>query len=88
MILQITDPLADIVLNFNQNMVWVMNICIAIIMFSVALSMNREDFLLLLKSPKQVLVGVISQLFLLPFVTFLLILILKPFPGLALGMLI
>lgn len=88
MILQIADPLADIVLNFNQNMVWVMNICIAIIMFSVALSMNRVDFLLLLKSPKQVLVGVVSQLFLLPFVTFLLIMAIKPFPGLALGMLL
>lgn len=82
------DPLANLVLNFNQNMVWVMNICIAIIMFSVALSMQRKDFSELKKSPGQVLIGVLSQLFLLPFVTYLLILIIKPNPGIALGMML
>jgi bile acid:Na+ symporter, BASS family len=88
MLLNILDPLAEIELNFNQNMVWVMNLCIAIIMFSVALSMQKTDFVELKKSPKQVLVGVASQLFLLPFVTFLLVLIIKPSPGVALGMLL
>jgi len=84
----VLDPLADLRLNFNQSMVWVMNVCIAIIMFSVALSMQRADFVELKKSPKQVLIGVLSQLFLLPFVTFLLIMALKPNPGIALGMML
>lgn len=69
-------------------MVWVMNLCIAIIMFSVALSMKKDDFTALLKSPKQVLVGLGSQFFLLPFVTFLLVLFIKPYAGLALGMIL
>ncbi len=88
MFLQITDSLNDINLNFSTNLVWVMNLCIAIIMFSVALSMKREDFVTLYKQPKQVLVGVTSQFFLLPFLTFVIIMIIKPHPGLALGMML
>ena len=65
-----------------------MNLCIAIIMFSVALSMKRDDFSALYKSPKQVLVGLSSQFFLLPFITFLLVLLVKPYAGLALGMIL
>jgi BASS family bile acid:Na+ symporter len=75
-------------LNFSESLVWVMNLCIAIIMFSVALSMKREDFTALAKQPKQVLVGLSSQFFLLPFFTFLLVMILEPFAGLALGMIL
>lgn len=87
-LLQTSDPLAGIDLNFSTNMVWVMNLCIAIIMFSVALSMKKEDFLMLLKQPKQVLVGLGSQLLLLPFVSFLLVIIVHPYAGLALGMIL
>lgn len=75
-------------LNFSDNLVWVMNLCIAIIMFSVALSMKREDFSALAKSPKQVFVGLGSQFFLLPFFTFILVMILEPFAGMALGMIL
>ena len=77
------DPLSGVELNFSDNLIWVMNLCIAIIMFSVALSMKRDDFSALLKSPKQVLVGLTSQFFLLPFITFLLVLVVNfswPFP--------
>lgn len=88
MILLATDPLAGIDLNFSTNMVWVMNLCVAIIMFSVALSMKREDFFLLAKHPKHVLVGLSSQLLLLPFVSFLIVMVVKPNPGLALGMIL
>jgi BASS family bile acid:Na+ symporter len=83
-----TDPLSEVTLNFSDNLIWVMNLCIAIIMFSVALSMKRDDFSALAKSPKQVLVGLSSQFFLLPFVTFLLVLVVQPYAGLALGMIL
>lgn len=83
-----TDPLSGVELNFSDNLIWVMNLCIAIIMFSVALSMKRDDFSALLKSPKQVLVGLSSQFFLLPFITFLLVLAVEPYAGLALGMIL
>ena len=86
MFLLVPDPLSSVELNFSTDMVWVMNLCIAIIMFSVALSMKREDFSALVKHPKQVLVGLTGQFFLLPAVTFLLVMVLKPYPGLALGM--
>jgi len=88
MILAISDPLSDIHLNFSDNLVWVMKLCIAIIMFSVALSMKREDFSELAKNPKQVLVGLASQFFLLPFITFLFVLSVEPYAGLALGMIL
>ena len=88
MFLLINKELNSIELNFSDNLVWVMNLCIAIIMFSVALSMKREDFSALAKSPKQVLVGITSQFFLLPFVTFLLVMFIQPDPGLALGMML
>jgi BASS family bile acid:Na+ symporter len=87
-LLQTTDPLAGIDINFSTNMVWVMNLCVAIIMFSVALSMKKEDFFMLAKSPKQVLVGLSSQLFLLPFLSFCLVMLVQPYAGLALGMIL
>jgi BASS family bile acid:Na+ symporter len=88
MILLAADPLASIDLNFSTNMVWVMNLCIAIIMFSVALSMKREDFFMLAKNPKHVLAGLSSQLLLLPFVSFLIVMVVQPYAGLALGMIL
>jgi BASS family bile acid:Na+ symporter len=55
-------------------------------MFGVALDIKVSDFSNLLKSPKPVLVGIISQFLLIPFVTFLLIIIIQPHPSIALGM--
>ena len=88
MFLRVPDPLRSVELNFSTDMVWVMNLCIAIIMFSVALSMKREDFSALVKQPKQVITGLTSQFFLLPALTFLLVMLIKPYPGLALGMIL
>lgn len=88
MFLSAADPLSDVHLNFSDNLVWVMKLCIAIIMFSVALSMKREDFSELAKNPKQVLVGLASQFFLLPFITFVFVLTVEPYAGLALGMIL
>jgi BASS family bile acid:Na+ symporter len=55
-------------------------------MFGVALDIRLADFRRLFKIPRAVLGGVLSQFFLLPFLTFLLVLILKPHPSFALGM--
>jgi bile acid:Na+ symporter, BASS family len=73
-------------INFDESGLWVLNIAIAIIMFGVALGITLGDFKRLLKNPKIVFVGVLSQFFLLPAATFLVILIIKPQPSLALGM--
>lgn len=76
----------DIKINFDESGLWVLNIAIAIIMFGVALGITIDDFKRLLQNPKIVMVGVLSQFILLPAFTFLAILIIKPHPSFALGM--
>ena len=76
----------DIKINFDTSGLWVLNIAIAIIMFGVALGITLDDFKRLFKNPKIVFVGVLSQFILLPLFTFLGILLIKPHPSFALGM--
>jgi BASS family bile acid:Na+ symporter len=73
-------------INFDTSGLWVLNIAIGIIMFGVALGITIDDFKRLFKNPKIVFVGVLSQFFLLPAATFLAILLIKPHPSFALGM--
>jgi BASS family bile acid:Na+ symporter len=73
-------------INYDTESLWVLNIAIAIIMFGVALGISVNDFKRLFKNPKIVFVGVLSQFILLPLFTFLAILIIKPHPSFALGM--
>lgn len=80
--------LDNIRLNFSPQGLMVMNITIAFIMFGVALDMSFEEFKKLIKKPKSLIVGMFSQIILLPLATFLLILVLKPSQGVALGMLL
>ena len=79
-------PIDDIKINFDTEGLWILNIALAIIMFGVALSIKIDDFKLLIKKPKILLVGVFSQFFLLPLLTFVAISIIKPHPSFALGM--
>ena len=78
--------LDDVVINFNSQGLWVLNIALAVVMFGVALNITLNDFKQLLKQPKPVLVGILSQFVLLPALTFLLVNILQPKPSIALGM--
>lgn len=76
----------DIKINFDTEGLWILNIAIAIIMFGVALGITIDDFKILLKNPKTLFVGVLSQFILLPAFTFLAILFIEPHPSFALGM--
>ncbi|MBG7611756.1 bile acid:sodium symporter family protein [Polaribacter sp. BAL334] len=78
----------SIKINFDSSGLWVLNIAIAIIMFGVALGITLDDFKRLFQNPKIVFVGVLSQFFLLPALTFLAILVIKPHPSFALGMML
>lgn len=78
--------LDEVVINFNSQGLWVLNIALAVIMFGVALNITIKDFKQLLNQPKPVLVGILSQFFLLPALTFILVNILQPKPSIALGM--
>ena len=76
----------DIALNFNQSGLVIMNVCLAFIMFGIALDLSFAKFRGVLKTPKKIVAGLIGQLFLLPLLTYVLVVLLKPQPSLALGM--
>jgi BASS family bile acid:Na+ symporter len=65
-----------------------MNVAIAFIMFGVALSIKPQHFKTLALNPKPVILGVISQYVLLPALTFLLVMIIRPSTAVALGMIL
>lgn len=75
-------------LNFSETGLNIMNITLAFIMFGIALDLKFDQFKQVLLHPKSLLVGVTSQFVLLPVLTFLLILIIKPSPAVAFGMIL
>jgi len=75
-------------LNFSPTGLFALNITIAFIMFGVALDIKIDHFKDVIMKPKSAIIGVISQFFLLPLVTFLFIIILNPTPTVALGMIL
>lgn len=75
-------------LNFSQEGLFFMNVTLAFIMFGVALNIRFDNFRDIILKPKSTVIGVFSQFFLLPLVTFLLAIILRPTPSVALGMLL
>ncbi|TWO34345.1 bile acid:sodium symporter family protein [Seonamhaeicola sediminis] len=78
--------LDSVKINFDSGALWVLNIALAVVMFGVALGITLGDFKNLIRQPKLVIVGVVSQFVLLPLVTFILIMLVKPQPSIALGM--
>jgi len=75
-------------LNFSPGGLLFLNITIAFVMFGVALDIKLRHFREVLTKPKSAITGIISQFILLPAVTFLFILLLKPSPTVALGMIL
>ena len=63
-------------------------IILALIMLGLGLGLKLEDFGRVLKSPKDFIVGFISQLIILPIVAYILILILRAPPEIAIGVMI
>ncbi|WP_372745452.1 bile acid:sodium symporter family protein [Lutibacter sp.] len=80
------ENLDSLKINFDTEGLWVLNITLAIIMFGVALGITVDDFKRLIKNPKILLTGIISQFILLPFATFIFIKLVNPMPSIALGM--
>jgi len=75
-------------LNFSPSGLIFLNIALSFIMFGVALDIKIENFEEIIRRPKSAIVGFISQTFLLPAFTFLLVLLLNPTPTIALGMIL
>jgi len=63
-------------------------ICLAIIMFSLGLGLTKNDFLRVIKYPKNFLVGFFCQVILLPVIAFILINLITLTPEIALGVMI
>jgi len=82
------EVLDKIHLNFSPGGLLFMNITLAFIMFGVALEIDLKSFKKIIAKPKSLIAGVISQFFLLPFITFIFILIIEPTPAVALGMIL
>jgi len=75
-------------INFNNDSIWVLNIALAFVMFGIALSIDWRDFKPVVLKPKALIVGVASQFLIFPLISFLLVLLLKPAPSIALGMIL
>lgn len=75
-------------INFNPDQLLVLNLCLAFLMFGVALDLRMEHFRQLWRQPRASMVGLSSQLILLPLLTLGLIFLLRPPTSLALGMLL
>lgn len=75
-------------LNFNASSIHIINIALALIMFGIALDLRWQQFREVLAQPRSFLVGVLSQFFMLPFFSFILILIIQPTTSVAMGMLL
>jgi BASS family bile acid:Na+ symporter len=84
------DPavLDQVRLNFNPTGIAIINGAIGLMMLGVALELKIEDFKRIIASPKAPVIGLVAQFILLPAFTFLLISIIKPFPSIALGMML
>ena len=78
--------LDNVQINFDSSGLWVLNVALAVVMFGVALGIKIDDFKRLREDPKLVLVGILSQFVLLPLLTFGLVILIKPQPSIALGM--
>ena len=75
-------------IDFSSDTALIMNICVAFLMFGVALDMKVSDFKRVVEYPKSVAVGLTSQLIILPILTIMLIKVWGPMPSMALGLLL
>ena len=85
---EVIESIDSIRLNFNPSSLLIMNITLAFIMFGVALEIKISHFREIINRPKPAIIGIISQFLILPALTFILIMIIKPQPSIALGMML
>jgi BASS family bile acid:Na+ symporter len=76
-----------VIINFDEGQLFLLNICLGFLMFGVSLELSLKDFKYVFQRPKPVLVGLASQLILLPILTLILIYLIKPAFTIQLGML-
>ena len=72
--------------NFDSDSLWTLNLALALVMYGIALDIEVKQFKELFRTPKLVLAGLLSQFVLLPVLTYLFVLWIKPPPSIALGL--
>ena len=82
--------LDPIKINFSESGSLILNIVLALIMFGIALGMRIEQFKMLVHAPKPVIIGTVLQFLILPFLTFVLVILLNSVitPTVAMGMIL
>ncbi|MFZ1704182.1 MAG: bile acid:sodium symporter family protein [Saprospiraceae bacterium] len=78
----------DVIIHFNPGQVTILNLCLAYIMFGVALELSLSNFSYVFENKKSTWVGLFSQLIFLPLLTLGIIWVMKPHASLSLGMLL
>jgi len=78
----------DVVLNFAPGTLMILNVVLALIMLGIALDVTVDDFRVVARKPKPMIIAIIAQLLVLPAVTFVLTLVLPVTPSMALGMIL
>lgn len=82
------DTIDQITINFKPDQLTLLNVCLAFLMFGVALDLRISHFREVLRQPRRPLLGLISQWILLPALTVGLIVLFRPAASIALGMLL
>jgi BASS family bile acid:Na+ symporter len=82
------EPIDQLALNFSEGNLLLLNALIGLMMFGMALDLKVDDFKRIVRVPKAPAIGLAAQFILLPAFTFLLTLILRPTPSIALGMIL
>jgi len=88
MILQVATGIDEVLLNFSPASLQVLNAVLAVVMFSIAIDLKPEDFRRLVKAPKPLATGLVSQFIILPALTFCLVWLVAPRPSIALGLIL
>ena len=78
----------EAVLDFSAGSLVLLNGILAVVMFSIAIDLAPRDFRVLARAPKPLIVGLVSQFVVLPVLTFLLVLAVRPQPSVALGLML
>ena len=78
----------EVMLNFSPASLQILNVILAVVMFSIAIDLKPSDFKTLAKAPKPLLTGLASQFLLLPSLTFAFVWITAPQPSIALGLML
>lgn len=84
----VAQAIDEVRLNFDEGSLLLLNILIGLMMLGMALDLDLDDFRRLLHKPKPPLIGLAAQFILLPAFTFVLTLMIRPEPSIALGMIL